>query len=202
MTTETIFAVFADFNDPGDAPPLIADEEISSASDDTEEIREQAWTDGYMTGRQERDGVDGDRGLTAKLLTSVHELDASAAGAVDEAALAVASLLMDAVVAATDDTWSARLMDRVRAVAERVRPALTVAPEFLLRDAAGTEHRFGDISQLSRALEGGNTGEDVTIRWHRGEATIGRMALLDDLRNAIVPLSGGLTSVQNARNRT
>lgn len=202
MTTETIFAVFADFNDPGDVPPAPPEENAAPACDDTAEIREEAWTDGYLTGRQERDAGPGARDLTAKLLTSVHELDAAAAGAVDEAALAVANLLVDAVIAATDDTWSARLMDRVRAVAARVRPALTVAPEFLLRDAGGTEHRFGDITQLSRALEEGTAGEDVTIRWHRGEATIGRTALLEDLRDAIIPLSGGSTTDQNARHRT
>ena len=202
MTTGTVFAVFADFNDPDEAPPAPPEEETAPAFDHTAEIREQAWTDGYLTGRQERDAAPGDRGLTAKLLTSVCELDASAAGAADEAALAVANLLVDAVIAATDDTWSARLMDRVRAVAERVRPALTVAPEFLLRDTAGTEHRFGNISQLSRALEEGTAGEDVTIRWHRGEATIGRSALLADLRDAIIPLSGGLTTDRNARKRT
>ena len=34
-------------------------------------------------------------------------------------------------------------------VADRIKPALTVEPEFLLRDDSGTERRFGDIDSLS-----------------------------------------------------
>ena len=109
--------------------------------------------------------------------------------AVDAASLAVADLLVNAVIAVTSDDWSARLLDRVRAVADRIKPALTVAPEFVLRDDSGTARCFDDISDLSQALEAGNTGEAVTIRWHRGEATISRTAMLEDLRDAIIPLS-------------
>jgi hypothetical protein len=165
-----------------------------------------------MTGRQDAGGGHGrsrgagtddrDPSLTARLVTSLHELDLHTSEAVDAAALAVADLLVNTVIAITSDTWSARLLDRVRAVADRIKPALTVAPAFVLRDADGTVQDFNDISDLSRALEAGGTGEDVTIRWHRGEATISRMALLEDLQEAIIPLSAGQTSEQNARQQT
>ena len=102
----------------------------------------------------------------------------------------VADLLVNTVIAVTSDDWSAKLMDRVRLVAERIKPALTVAPEFILRDDRGAIQHFGNISDLSRALEDGTAGEDVTIRWQRGEATISRSALLEDLREAIIPLAG------------
>jgi hypothetical protein len=68
-----------------------------------------------------------------------------------------------------------------------------------LRDDAGLERRFGDISSLSRALDEGIIGEDVTIKWQRGEATISRETLLEDLREAVIPLSAGLVNEQNAR---
>jgi hypothetical protein len=51
-------------------------------------------------------------------------------------------------------------------------------------------------------LEAGGGGQDVTIRWQRGEATISRMALLADLREAIIPLSAGRIIEQDARNQT
>ena len=202
MTTDTPFAVFEDFNEPReDAPPPVV-EDVPLLTDESGTIREEAWTDGYMTGRQERDSQPGAPNLTAKLLTSVHDLGSKTAEAVDEASLVVADLLVNTVIQVTADEWPNRLMDRVRMIAGRIKPALTVAPEFVLRDDHGTAQSFGDISELSRALETGTTGEDVTIRWHRGEATISRAALLEDLRAAILPLSAGRVNDQNARHQT
>ena len=202
MATDMILAIFENFNEPWEdtSPPPV--EDVALLSDGLGEIREEAWTDGYMTGRQERDARGDDQTPAAKLLTSVHELEISANEAADAAALAVADLLVNTVIAATSDNWSVRLLDRVRTVAERIKPALSIAPEFLLRDSNGVEHQFADISQLSQALGDGCAGEDVTIRWHRGEATISRMALLEDLRDAIIPLSSGLAIEQNARHQT
>ena len=193
MTVESTFAVFEDFNEPRDAPAPPPVEDTPLPFDPLGEVREAAWTDGYMTGRQERDAHDDDQALSARLLTSVHDLEAKAAEAADAASLAVADLLVNAVIAVTTDTWPERLLDRVRAVADRIKPALTVAPEFVLRDDTGTTQCFGDISALSHALEAGDTGESVTIRWHRGEATISRAALLADLRDAIIPMSENST---------
>ena len=201
MTTGTVFAVFEDFNDRRDEPaePTIEDERISAEA--AGELRDAAWTEGYLTGRQEHVSHSSERPLTATLLTAVHELEAGTSEAVGAAALAVADLLVNTVIAATSESWSARLLERVRAVADRVKPALTVAPRFVLRDRHGTEQQFGDISDLSRVLEDGS-GEDVTIRWHRGEATISRTALLEDLRDAIIPLSAARADQQDARNLT
>lgn len=202
MTTDMILAVFADFNELNEEPAEEPVEDVPSPQGDIDEIRTEAWTDGYMTGRQERGPAEGEANLTAKLLTSVHELDTRASEAVNAASLAVADLLVNAIVAATSDDWSSRLLDRVRLVADRIKPALTVAPEFVLRDDAGTVRRFGDISELSRALEAGSSGKDVTIHWQRGEATISHTALLEDLRDAMIPLSAGLANEQNARHQT
>jgi hypothetical protein len=232
MATNTIFTVFEDFNDPRDEPAPVADEDAPPSVGEIGEIRATAWTDGFMTGRQtmgrqtmghqtpgnqtlgdqtlgdqtwghHESGVhDNDRTLMAKLLTSVHDLESKTSEAVDAAALAVADLVVNTVMTVTSDNWSARLLDRVRTVADRIRPALTVAPEFVLRDVDGNMHHFSDISELSRALEAGGNGEDVTIRWHRGEATISRMAMLEDLRDAFIPLSAGRTDDQNSRSQT
>jgi hypothetical protein len=193
MTTGTMLAIFEDFNEPsGDPVPVLADD-LSPVADETGQMREEAWTDGYMTGRHESGNPNGDQTLTARLLTSVYELEAKTSGVVDAAALVLADLLINTVIAVTSDEWSARLLERVRMVADRIKPALTVAPEFELRDAGGMVRRFGDISELSRALDGGDAGQDVSIRWQRGEATISRKALLEDLREAIIPLTAGLT---------
>ncbi len=202
MTTDAIFAVFENFNEPRDEPPVLVPDEVSHPAEDAGEIRAAAWTDGYMTGRQEAGYHDGDQPLTAKLLTSLYELDAKTSESVDEASLAVADLLVNTVIAVTSDDWSGRLLDRVRMVADRIKPALTVAPEFMLRDDSGRLQRFADITELARALEAGNVGEGVTIRWHRGEATISRTALLEDLRQAIIPLSAGLVNEQGSRHQT
>jgi hypothetical protein len=197
MTTDTMFAVFADFNDRAHEPPP-AVEEAPPAVDERGQIREEAWTDGYMTGRQEPADKTADSCLVAKLVRSLHDVDAKAAEAVDAASLAVADLLINTVIAVASDDWPAKLLGRVRMVADRIKPALTVEPEFILRDDGGTERRFGDIASLSRALDDGIVGEDVTIRWQRGEATISRKALLEDLRDAIIPLSAGLVDTQSA----
>jgi hypothetical protein len=193
MTTGTMLAVFEDFNEPREESLLPPIEDLASDGNDLGQIREEAWTDGYMSGRQEIRTESADRALTARLLTSVHELELKTSGVVDAAAMLVADLLVNTVITLTSDEWSARLLERVRMVADRIKPALTVAPEFELRDAGGIVRRFGDISDLSRALDGGDADQDVSIRWQRGEATISRKALLEDLREAIIPLSAGLT---------
>jgi hypothetical protein len=200
MTTDAMFAVFEDFNDVRDEPPPPPEvEKPAPAFDPIGQIREEAWTAGYLTGRQEPAGDGAEFGLTAKLVTSLHELDAKTADAVDAASLAVADLLVNTVIAVASDEWPRKLLSRVRMVADRIKPALTVEPEFLLRDDSGTERRFGDIASLSRALDDGVVGEDVTIKWQRGEATISRTALLEDLREAVSPLSAGLVNEQKAR---
>jgi hypothetical protein len=197
MTAGTMLAVFEDFNDPRDETPPPPVEDPCSAADGIGQIREEAWTDGYMTGRQESGNQSGDQSLTARLLTSVHELESKTSGVVDAAALILADLLVNTVIAVTSDEWSARLLERVRMVAGQIKPALAGAPEFVIHGTGGTERRFGDISELSRALEGGDIIQDVSIRWQRGEAMISRKALLEDLREAIIPLSAGLTSGLN-----
>jgi hypothetical protein len=199
MTTDTMFAVFANFNDQRDepAPPPVAEE--SPLLDNTVQIREEAWTEGYLTGRKASAEQHGDASLAAKLLTSLDDLDAKKHEAIDAASLAVADLLISTVIAAVSDDWPVKLLDRVRMIADRIKPALIVEPEFVLRDDGGTERRFGDISSLSRALDEGIVGQDVTIRWQRGEATISRESLLEDLREAVIPLSASLVNEQNAR---
>jgi hypothetical protein len=143
--------------------------------------------------------MSADGRLTAKLLTSLHDLTARTAQEVDAASLAVADLLISTVISVVSDDWPAKLLGRVRMIANRIKPALTVAPEFILTDDGGTERRFADIDSLSRALDEGVVGEDVTIRWQRGEATISRAALLEDLREAAIPLSAGLVNEQILR---
>jgi hypothetical protein len=198
-----MYAVFEDFNDKQEdaAPP--APEDDPPVFGDIGEIREQAWTEGYLTGRQASGGAPaGDWPQTAKLLTSVHDLARTTQRAIEDASLDVADLLVRTVIAATADHWPERLLDRVRLVADRIKPALTVAPEFELRDGQGSVQRFTDLADLSRALEAGASGETVTIRWQRGEATIDRMAYLEDLRDAIIPLSAGRINQHDSRNQT
>jgi hypothetical protein len=199
MTTDALFAVFANFNDQIDEPPAAPVEEAPSAFDETGKIRREAWTEGYLAGRQEPGHEAGDGRLTAKLLTSLDNLTARTAHEVDAASLAVADLLISTVISVVSDDWPAKLLGRVRMIADRIKPALTVAPEFVLTDDGGTERRFADIDSLSRALDEGVVGEDVTIRWQRGEATISRAALLEDLREAVIPLSAGLVNEQILR---
>lgn len=200
MTTDAMFAVFANFNDfREEASPTLVEEASPTADSIIDQIREEAWTDGYMSGRHEPSGETTDASLAARLVTSLHELESRSAEVVDAASLVVADLLVNTVIAVACDDWPQTLLSRVRMVAERIKPALTVEPEFLLRDASGTEHRFGDIASLSRALDDGTVGEDVTIKWQRGEATISCTALLEDLREAVIPLSAGLVNQQNAR---
>jgi len=202
MMTDTTFAVFEDFNEPRDEPDPVPAEHQAPPFGDIGEIRSAAWNEGYITGRQVSGGHDGDPTMTAKLLTSVYELGNRTSEAVDAAALAVADLLVNTVIALTSDGWPGRLLDRVRMVADRIKPALTVAPEFVLLGVDGTTQQFGDIAELSRALEAGGGGEDVTIRWQRGEATINRAALLEDLREAIIPLSAGRANEQVTGKKT
>ena len=199
MTTDMLFAVFEDFNDHIPAPPPPVQDE-TPAIDPLAQVREEAWTEGYMSGCRAAGGESSDAPLTARLLTSLHELDSKTASAVDAASLRVADLLINTVIAVASDEWPRKLLSRVQMVAERIKPALAVAPEFVLRDDGGTERRFGDISSLSRALDDGIVSEDVTIKWQRGEATISRAALLEDLREAVIPLSAGLIHEQSVRN--
>ncbi|HET6306223.1 MAG TPA: hypothetical protein VFG12_03500 [Rhodopila sp.] len=187
MMNDAALAVFADFNDKRDEPPPPVADPLPP-SEALDEIRDLAWTDGYLAASQ-RDLPPQDRTTAAKLLTAVHELQAQVSETVDEAAISVAQLLVDTIIAITGETWPARLADRARAIADKIRPTITVAPEFVLLDADGTTRCFCDITDLSRALETSPTAEAVTVRWHRGEATISRTALLQDLRDAIMPLS-------------
>jgi hypothetical protein len=199
MASDSTRAVFADFNDHLCEPPTPLVEEKPPAFDDIGHVREEAWTDGYLTGRKEPGSDAGDGKLIAKLLASLDALDVKTAEAVDAASLAVADLLITTVVTIACDDWNAQLRRRVRMIAEHIKPVLAVAPEFVLLDDGGTERRFDDIFGLSRALDSGIAGEDITIRWKRGEATISRQALLRDLREAAIPLSPNSANGQNAR---
>jgi hypothetical protein len=193
----TALGIFADFNDSWDtsrpapaAPPAV---------DPTPGIRLEAWTEGYLAARGEPQGADPTAATMASLLTSLHDIGAETATAIEAASLAVAGLVVNTVIAFADAEWSATLPNRVRALADRIKPALTVAPEFVLRDTEGVERRFADIAALTRALDDGISGEDVTIKWQSGEAAISRSVLLEDLRDAVLPLSGGLVNEQNVR---
>ena len=194
MTAGMTLTIFEDFNDLRDEPIPPPAEDLPPADETLVRIREEAWIDGYMTARRGEPGQFHDRTLTARLLTSVHELDAKITGAVEAAALTVADLLINTVIAATSDEWQARLLDRVRTVVDQIRPALTIAPEFVLHEAGGAMRHFADISELSRALDDADVNQDVSIRWQRGEATISCKAILGDLREAMIPLSAGLNN--------
>ena len=204
MASKTIIAVFEDFNDRHEAPsvPLSEPEICESAPG-----RDESWTDGYLAGRRGRD-PDSDRpDMAATLLTSVFALDEKASAAVAAASLLVAELLVTTIIAAVADAvvadeWPVQLIDRVRAVADRIKPALIVAPEFIVRNEHGDPRCFSDISKLSRALEGSKDSDHVSIQWQRGEAIISRSDLLEDLRQAIVPLSSGLSKEQFFRTQT
>jgi hypothetical protein len=199
MATDAMFAVFANFNDPTDEPPPLPAEAAPTVFDETFQIRQEAWTEGYLAGRQEPVNEIADGKLTAKLLTALDDLTAKTSDAVDAASLAVADVLISTIISLASDDWPAKLLGRVRMIADRIKPALTVAPEFVLTDDSGTERRFADLDSLSRTLDEGVVGEDVTIRWHRGEAAISREALLEDLREAVMPLSAGLVNEQIPR---
>lgn len=200
MASKTLIAVFEDFNDRHEAPSVpLAEPEICESAPG----RDESWTDGYLAGRRGRD-PDSDRpGLAATLLTSVFALDEKASAAVAAASLVVAELLVNTVIAAVAaDDWPVRLIDRVRTVADRIKPALIVAPEFIVRNEHGDPRSFSDISQLSRALEDSKDSGHISIRWQRGEAIISRSDLLEDLRQAIMPLSSGLPKEQFFRTQT
>jgi hypothetical protein len=199
MMTDAMFAVFANFNDQVDEPAPPPVEEAPPVVDEIIQIRQEAWTEGYLAGRQEPGNEIADGKLTAKLLTALDDLTAKTTDVVDAASLTVADLLINTVISVLSDDWPAKLLGRVRMIADHIKPALTVAPDFVLRDDGGTERRFADIDSLSRALDEGVVGEDVTIRWHRGAATISREALLEDLREAVIPLSAGLVNEQIPR---
>lgn len=203
MATDTMCSVFTDFNELKDAPrpPLQAVEDAPIPFGEIGTIPEDAWTDGYLTGRHECGIRGGHQELAAKLLTAIYELDEKVSEAADAASLSVADLLVDTVLAVASDNWSATLLDRVRVVAKKARPALIVAPKFALRDDRGMEHCFGDLSELRQALEAGSIGEELSVHWQRGEATISRMALSKDLREAIIPILEDRISEQNARHQ-
>jgi hypothetical protein len=202
MTTNPFFAVFEDFNEPQPERLPAPEEAAPEPAADIGELCSDAWTEGYITACREDDVQDPEQPLTAKLLTSVYDLDARTSEAVDAASLVVADMLVNTVLAVTAEEWSAQLLDRVKMIADRIKPALTVVPEYVLRDEQGAIQHFGNILDLSRALDAGSVGEDVTIRWQRGEATISRTAFLDDIRDAIIPLSAGRVKEQNARTPT
>ena len=191
--------IFVDFNEPTDTPEPAPPQPELPPPDPVADIRQEAWTEGYLSGCRAAGTEPPEATLMAKLLTGLHALGSEMTAAIDAAALTVAGLLVETIIAAAGDEWSATLSARVHALAQRLKPALAVAPEFLLRDAAGVEHRFADITALTRMLDAGVIAEDVTIAWQRGHATISRSALLEDLRHAVLPLSEGLVNEQPIR---
>jgi flagellar biosynthesis/type III secretory pathway protein FliH len=193
--------LFADFNDipeaDRDTPPPPPVQE--PPADPTADIRQQAWTEGYLTARRAHIVEDPAAASMARLLSSLDTLRTESAAMAKTASRAIASLILDTAIAVADEAWSASLPGRVQALMDRVRPALTVAPEFVLREASGVERRFADIGALTLALDGGIGCEDVTIQWQQGRASIGRDVLLEDLREAVRPLSIGLVNEQSSR---
>ena len=199
MPAATMFAVFEDFNEFKEKPVEPPAEDISVPS--TEQTAE-TWMDGYLTGYQLGRTASNDQPLSAKLLTSMHDLGADVSRVADAASVAIADLLMNTVIAISTDDWSRRLPDRVRLIADRVRPAVTARTEFLVQDDLGTTRRFEDIAELSRALETGSVSNDVVIQWQGGEALISQTALLKELREVIVPLSAGWIAAENPQDQT
>ena len=199
----TAAMLFADFNDipevDWDTRPPPPASEPSPPTDTTADIRQQAWTEGYLTGRREPAGEDPSAAAIARLLSSLHTLRTESSAMVETASIAIASLVVNAVIAIADEAWSASLPARVQTLMDRIRPALAVAPEFVLREASGVERRFADIGALTLALDGGIDCEGVTIQWQHGRASIGRDLLLEDLREAVRPLSTVLENEQNSR---
>ena len=200
----TAVLLFADFNDIPEragetaAPAPEATTELDPPADPTADIRRQAWTEGYLTARG-TPVEDPARASMARLLSSLDTLRGEAAAMTKATSRGIAALILDAAIAIADDAWSASLPARIRVLMDRIGPALTVEPEFVLREAGGTERRFADIGALTLALDGGIGCEDVTVQWPHGSACIGRDLLLEDLRDAIRPLSAGLVNEQNNR---
>ena len=201
----TAVLLFADFNDIREragetaAPAPEATPEADPPADPVADIRRQAWTEGYLIARAGTSVEEPTRGSMARLLSSLDTLRGEAAAMTKATSRGIAALILDAAIAIADDAWSASLPARIRVLMDRIGPALTVAPEFVLREAGGTERRFADIGALTLALDGGIGCEDVTVQWPHGSASIGRDLLLQDLRDAIRPLSAGLVNEQNSR---
>lgn len=191
--------IFVDFNEPVDAPQPAPPPLELPPPDPTAAIRQAAWTEGYLSGHAAARAEPMDAAPLAQLLTALHDLETELTAAVETAALTVAGAVIDTVIAAAHDEWPASLPRRVHALAQRLKPALTVAPEFRLRDPTGAEHRFPDLAALTQALEAGAPAEDITIAWHRGQATISRSMLLQDLRHAVVPLTEASNNEQPIR---
>jgi hypothetical protein len=196
VTTDMKLTVFEDFNEPRNEPVNLNVADDPHPSEDT---HGEAWTAGFLAGRQERGSDNGERTLTAQLVTSVFAMHKQASTSISAAAIEVANLFIVAVAA---DNWPVQLGNRLHMVAERIKPALTGTPEYLLWDNRGIEHRFAETSEIIEALSADNNCERVSIRWKRGEATISRSALVEDIRRAIVPLSSGRSNQQHSRNLT
>jgi hypothetical protein len=197
--TVDMFAVFEDFNEIRDEPPPPPSSSIEDMPLLPDDVRSEAWTAGYLTGSAERSAGSSDQKLAAKLLTSIYELNTKVSDAGEAASLAVAELLVNTVIASTSDAWAKRLLERVRQVAVRIRPALTIGVKFLLTDELGDVHCFRDVTEFSRLLEDGGVVKYVSIQWQRGEATMSQVDLLEDIREAIIPLSAGLVAEQHRR---
>ena len=199
----TAVLLFADFNDIQESAREAATPAAETTPDPhaapAADIRRQAWTEGYLTARRAACAEDPTGASMARLLSSLDRLRGEAAAMAESASLGIATLILDAAIAIADDDWSASLPARVRVLMDRIGPALTVAPEFVLRETGGAERRFADIGSLILALDGAIGCEDVTMRWPHGSASIGRDLLLEDLRDAVRPLSAGLVNEQNSR---
>jgi hypothetical protein len=191
MANDGKLAIFANFNDITEAPPPVA---AGPSPGELADIRSLAWTEGFLTGQRGSAGT----GVSSpgSLLTAVHALEATAGKASETAALTMAGLFVQALLTATDETWTATLGERVRNVARRIKPVLTSQLRYMLHAGNGSEHEFEDISALCRALDDGSPGGDVTIRWHQGEAFIGKQAFLHDLRDAFEPLLSSRSNPQ------
>ena len=186
MQAGMLFAVFEDFNDGRDkaGPPAIEEKPAAPPENVSE-----SWTEGYLAGYRAGSAANSEQELTAKLLASVYELSLNVSEASEAAALAVADMLINTIVAITSVNWSSCLPDRIRIVSNQIRPAMTLKSEIIIDDSLGDKHRLKDVSELSQILNSELICSDAVIQWQHGEAIISQATLLKDLGEILAPLS-------------
>ena len=186
-----------DFDLPDSAPDPEVIEPVFSARE-VAEARAAAWREGYAAGSSEAANSDAaatHRAVEAIAARLASEFDAAAARA-EQAAGAIAGLLLDSL-AATFPALCARYGDaEVRAIVRMVLPALTREQAITIRanpiTATAVAQEFArldpDLAAYVRTVACDAMPQgDVLIAWHNGGATRDAGQLWQQVAEVLVP---------------
>ena len=149
---------------------------------------EEGWRAGFLAGRKVAHLQCSEEMNVVQLARRICDWENDTSVAISHAATEIASLLIDAVVAAVSDQWGTKLPERASTLANDLQKALRNASDVMLVDADGNRHRLDEVAEQVCPVTSGYGDAALALSWTAGEARMSRSAVLSALTASLSPL--------------